>query len=37
MLFLMWLQATVPGIVFAWLLFGPSVRWFRSRARPVEA
>ncbi|HEY4172540.1 MAG TPA: LPS export ABC transporter permease LptF [Rhodopila sp.] len=31
MLFLMWLQATVPGIVCAWLLFGPAVRWFRQQ------
>ena len=35
MLFLMWLHALVPGIVCAWLLFGPSIRAFR--AQPVEA
>lgn len=35
MLFLMWLHALVPGIVCAWLLFGPSIRPFR--AQQVEA
>jgi lipopolysaccharide export system permease protein len=35
MLFLMWLQATVPGIICAWLLFGPSIR--PIRAQSVEA
>ncbi|WP_158928688.1 LPS export ABC transporter permease LptF [Acidisphaera sp. S103] len=31
MLFLMWLHATVPGIICAWLLFGPSIRPFRTQ------
>src|SRR5580692_1411100 len=35
MLFLVWLHATVPGIVCAWLLLGPSIRLFRSQ--PAEA
>jgi lipopolysaccharide export system permease protein len=35
LLFLMWLQAIVPGIICAWLLFGPSIRPFR--AQPAEA
>ena len=40
LLFLMWVHATVPGIVCAWLLFGPAVRWTRTRlvdAEPAEA
>jgi lipopolysaccharide export system permease protein len=32
MLFLMWLHAIVPGLVCAWLLLGPELRVFRSRA-----
>jgi lipopolysaccharide export system permease protein len=32
---LMWLHATVPGFVCAWLLFAPSLRLFR--ARPAAA
>ncbi len=35
LLFLMWLHATVPGIVCAWLLLAPPIRLFRSQ--PVEA
>jgi lipopolysaccharide export system permease protein len=35
MLFLMWVQAIVPGILCAWLLFGPSLRSIYSR--PAEA
>jgi lipopolysaccharide export system permease protein len=40
LLFLMWVHATVPGIVCAWLLLGPAVRWTRTRlvdAEPAEA
>jgi lipopolysaccharide export system permease protein len=35
LLFLMWLQAILPGIVCAWLLFGPSLR--AVSIHPVEA
>jgi lipopolysaccharide export system permease protein len=35
LLFLMWVHATVPGIVCAWLLLGPSVRLFHPQ--PAEA
>jgi lipopolysaccharide export system permease protein len=35
MLGLMWLQAIVPGVACAWLLFMPSVKMFASR--PAEA
>jgi lipopolysaccharide export system permease protein len=36
LLFLMWVHATVPGIVCAWLLFGPAMRWTRTRQVHVE-
>ena len=32
---LMWLQATVPALVCAWLLFAPTLRVFHPR--PAEA
>jgi lipopolysaccharide export system permease protein len=32
LLVLIWLHATVPGIVAAWLLLGPEIRLFPSRA-----
>jgi lipopolysaccharide export system permease protein len=32
LLFLMWMHATVPGIVCAWLLLGPSIRPFHVSA-----
>jgi lipopolysaccharide export system permease protein len=35
LLFLMWVHATVPGIVCAWMLLGPSIRLFN--AQPAEA
>ncbi|MDR3530828.1 MAG: LPS export ABC transporter permease LptF [Rhodopila sp.] len=35
LLFLLWIHATVPGIVCGWLLFGPRIRSFRSQ--PAEA
>jgi len=28
---LMWLHATVPGLVCAWLLLAPSIRLFHTR------
>jgi lipopolysaccharide export system permease protein len=40
LLFLMWAHATVPGIVCAWLLFGPALHSFRASpvaAEPTEA
>jgi lipopolysaccharide export system permease protein len=30
LLFLMWVHAIVPGVVCAWLLFGPSIRLFEA-------
>jgi lipopolysaccharide export system permease protein len=35
LLFLMWLHATVPGIVCAWLLLGPKLRSYQTQS--VEA
>jgi lipopolysaccharide export system permease protein len=35
LLLLMWLQATVPGLVCAWMLFGPSLR--TTQPQPAEA
>jgi lipopolysaccharide export system permease protein len=35
LLFLMWAHATVPGIICAWLLFAPGIRWFHPQ--PAEA
>ena len=35
LLFLMWLHATVPGIICGWLLLGPPIRLFQTQ--PVEA
>lgn len=35
LIFLMWLHAIAPGIVCAWLLFGPALRPFH--AQPAEA
>ena len=35
MVFLMWLHATVPGLICGWLLLGPPIRLFH--AQPVEA
>lgn len=35
LIFLMWLQAIVPGVVCGWLLLGPSIR--RVHARTVDA
>jgi lipopolysaccharide export system permease protein len=40
LLFLMWMHATVPGIICLWLLLAPPVEVFRAgpaRAEPVEA
>ena len=37
LVFLMWLHATLPGIVCAWLLMGPSVGWSRSRSSEARA
>jgi lipopolysaccharide export system permease protein len=40
LLFLMWIHATVPGIICLWLLLAPPIRLFHagpSRAEPVEA
>ncbi len=34
LLFLMWLHATLPGIVCAWLLLGPSIRWSSRAPEP---
>ena len=34
LLFLMWLHATVPGIICLWLLLAPSIRLFHARAGP---
>jgi lipopolysaccharide export system permease protein len=36
LLFLVWLQATVPGVISSWLLFGPAMRAFPSRQVHVE-
>jgi len=35
LLVLMWAHATAPGIVCAWLLLGPSLRFYRTQ--PAEA
>jgi lipopolysaccharide export system permease protein len=32
LLFLMWLHAIVPGVVAAWILLGPELPLFQSRA-----
>jgi lipopolysaccharide export system permease protein len=40
LLFLLWVHATVPGIVCGWLLLGPAIRLFQPqpvRADPAEA
>lgn len=37
LIFLMWLQAIVPGVVCAWLLMGPKIAWPRHKRRPAEA
>jgi lipopolysaccharide export system permease protein len=40
LLFLMWVHATVPGLICAWLLLGPSIRLFRfqpGNPEPAEA
>jgi lipopolysaccharide export system permease protein len=39
LLFLMWVQAVVPGIVCGWLLLAPPVPWFQGRpaSEPAEA
>jgi len=40
MLFLMWVHATVPGIICGWLLLGPPIHWFHSQpvhTEPAEA
>jgi lipopolysaccharide export system permease protein len=40
LLFLMWMHATVPGIICLWLLLAPPIRLFRvepARAEPAEA
>jgi hypothetical protein len=36
----MWLHATVPGMICAWMLFGPRLRLFStqlSEAEPAKA
>ena len=39
LLVLIWLHATVPGLVAAWLLLGPAIGWFPTQrpAQRVEA